>query len=104
MKEINEAEFKKEIQDHKGTAIIDYWAPWCGPCKMLAPAFEKIASEHKKTKFLKINIDNNQNLASEQEVMSIPCIIIYKDGKEADRVVGFSGEEQLKAKLAKHCE
>ena len=102
--EISEKDFKKEIGANKGIAIVDFWAPWCGPCKMLGPIFERLASsaQYSRMKFAKVNIDENESLASEQGIMSIPCIVFFKDGEEVERMVGFSGEDALKMKLNKY--
>lgn len=97
--EVSEANFEKEVLKSDKPVVVDFWAPWCGPCKMIAPAFEKLSHEMKSVKFAKVNVDENTQLAHDQGVMGIPCLIIYKNGEEADRIVGFQGEAQLKHKL-----
>jgi|SRR3989339_361467 len=101
VEELKSDNFKKEILEHKGVAIVDFWAPWCGPCKQLSPVIEKLAPQYKKIKFAKLNVDDTGDIASEFGVMGIPCVIFFRDGKEAERMVGFQGEEALKMKLNK---
>lgn len=101
VEELNSDNFKKEILEQKGVAIVDFWAEWCSPCKQLGPVIERLASQYKKIKFSKVNIDDTGDLSSEFGVMSIPCVIFFRDGKEVERMVGFQGEEALKMKLNK---
>ena len=88
--------FTKEVLENKSICIVDFWAPWCGPCKMLSPIFEHISTIKKNIKFYKVNVDNNKNLAKEYGVMSIPTIIVFKNGIEIKRNIGFLNEEELK--------
>ncbi len=99
--EVSESNFEDEVLKSDKPVVVDYWAPWCGPCKMIAPVFEKLSHELKHAKFAKVNVDENTALAQNQGVMGIPCLIIYKNGEEVERVVGFQTEMQLKAKLTK---
>ncbi len=92
-------EFQKEVTGNSGIIIIDYFADWCQPCKMLAPVLEKVSEQMKNVKFFKINVDDSQELAQQQGILGIPCIVIYNNGEEAERIVGFQGEDQLKKKL-----
>ena len=99
--EIKETEFDSIVKNGKGLMVVDFWAPWCGPCQMTGPVLETIAGKMKdKVKIYKINIDDNHRLASELGVMSIPTMIIFKDGDEQDRIVGALGE----AEITKHIE
>ena len=102
--EISEKDFKKEISGHKGIAVVDFWAPWCGPCKLLGPVFERLSSlaQYSRMKFVKVNIEENESLASEQGIMSIPCVVFFKGGEEVERMVGFSSDDALKMKLNKY--
>lgn len=99
--EVNDAGFKEEIGS--GITLVDFWTPWCGPCKMIAPILEELAPEVEgKANIAKLNVDENQATASEYEVMSIPTLILFKDGEPVDKVVGFQPKEQLAALIEKH--
>lgn len=88
--------FEKEVLNSEQPVLVDFYAEWCGPCKMMAPIIEEIAGELQgKAKVGKINVDENQELAMEYNVMSIPTLIIFKDGKEAKRFVGVTDKEDL---------
>lgn len=87
--------FKKEVLEESKTVLIDFYADWCGPCKMLAPVLEEIAKEKTNTKFVKINVDDAQELAMEYNVMSIPTLVVIKNGKEVNRVVGLVNKSEL---------
>ena len=87
--------FKKEVLEERKTVLIDFYADWCGPCKMLAPVLEEIAKENTNTKFVKINVDDAQDLAMEYNVMSIPTLVVIKNGKEVNRVVGLVNKSEL---------
>lgn len=89
----------KELLEHTDYAIIDFWAPWCGPCLAFAPVFEKMAKKYDKIKFAKCNVDENQEIASDSGVMSIPTIIFYKNGKEMDRMIGAMPEAIFEEKI-----
>jgi len=101
MLQITENNFEKEVVKHKGFVIIDFWAEWCGPCKRAAPAFEELSKEMKSIRFAKVNVEQHPQLASSLGVMAIPTFIIYKDGKEIDRLSGFDSKESFKANIEK---
>ncbi len=80
--------------------FVDFWAPWCGPCRMVAPVVEKLASEYVgKVRFVKMNTDENMNTPMSYRIQGIPTMIIFKDGKEAARIVGFRPEAEIKKQL-----
>ncbi|MBO5414642.1 MAG: thioredoxin [Bacilli bacterium] len=86
--------FKEEVLDYKGTVLVDFYADWCGPCKMLSPVLEEISNET-DIKICKVNVDENQALAMEYKVMSIPTLIVFKDGKKELVSVGLKSKEEI---------
>ncbi len=99
--EPNLSEFNKMISS-KDLVVVDFFAEWCMPCLMLAPVIESLAKKFKEIKFIKINIDSNQKLARNYEVSSIPCLIIFKEGKEIDRLIGFRSAEDIEKKIKEY--
>lgn len=91
-----EKNFKEEVIDNKGVTIVDFWAPWCGPCKMFSPIFESAKESHNNIKFCKFNVDDDYlDVSKDFGVMSIPTVIAFKDGKEVKRNIGFMSETDL---------
>lgn len=99
---ITVSNFDEEVIKNEGVVLVDFWATWCGPCKMIAPIVEEVASEVTNAKFAKVDVDANQALASKYQVSSIPTLIIFKNGAPVDTLVGFMPKDALKAAVAKH--
>ena len=96
---ITKENFDKEVMQAEGTVLIDFWAAWCGPCRMIAPAVEKIAEEHPDVKVCKINIDDEQELAIRHGVMSIPTLMVVKNGEIVNTAIGLRPKEEIEALL-----
>jgi len=97
----SEATFDETVGSADEAVLVDFWAEWCGPCKMIAPILDEVATEHQgKVKVVKVNVDDQPGLARRYEVMSIPTLILFKDGEPAKRLVGARGKTQLMADLA----
>ena len=89
---ITKKEFEKEVLGSKEPVLVDFYADWCGPCKMLAPIMDEISKEYK---VFKVNTDDEQELAAKYGIMSIPCVIAFKDGKEINRSVGLKPKDEI---------
>ncbi len=101
MFDITNDNFVKEVEKSEIPVLVDFWAPWCGPCKLMGPVFEELSHEYAgKIEFAKLNVDDNQDIASKFGVSSIPTLIMFKKGHEVDRLVGFAPKPYMKAKIA----
>jgi len=99
---LTENNFKTEVINSEGIVLVDFWAPWCGPCRMVGPILEKIAQEKEgKVKVAKVNIDENPGLASNYNVMSIPTMLIFKNGQLLEGFVGALPKPAIEKKLAR---
>ena len=93
--------FKKEVLDHKGVVFVDFYAEWCGPCKVTSPIIEELSNEMKDVRFVEIDVDSSQELASQYSVFSIPTFYIFKDGTVATQFVGAMGKEKFVEEIKK---
>ena len=97
---LSDATFDETVQSASEAVIVDFWAEWCGPCKMISPILEEIASEHQgKVKVVKLNVDDNPDVTRRYDVMSIPTLLVFKDGQAKKRLVGAKGKGQLLQEL-----
>jgi len=98
--EATTANWENEVLKAQGVVMIDFWAAWCGPCRMISPTVEELAKEYSgKVKVMKLNTDDNSEIASTYKIMGIPTIMFFKDGTKVDQIVGVVPKQQLKAKL-----
>lgn len=97
---VTDSTFEKEVLQESGLVLLDFWAPWCGPCKMLGPVLEDLDAElGDKVKIKKLNVDENPAVTEQNGISGIPTMIFYKDGRQIETVVGFIGKEQIKNKV-----
>ncbi|MGL6104660.1 thioredoxin [Romboutsia sp.] len=100
---INMDEFNNEVANASGVAVIDFYATWCGPCKMLAPIFQEVEHEFEgKAKFFKVDIDQSLDLARQYNVSSVPTMMIFRDGELVETLVGFMPKENLVSKIKQY--
>ena len=98
--EVNEASWQDEVLDSTNPVIVDFWAPWCGPCRMVAPVMEELADKHsEEIKVVKLNVDENQNLAAQFNVMSIPTVGLFEEGQMTKRVIGAQSRSNFEKAL-----
>ena len=101
--DVTQSTFPTQVLASDKPVLVDFWAPWCGPCRMLSPVVEKVASQlGDRVGFVKLNTDENPSIAGEYQVSGIPCLILFKGGKAVDRIVGFVPENTIKQMLDKH--
>lgn len=100
MESINEADFGEKVLNASQPALVDFWAEWCGPCKMLAPVLEELSNDNQgKINIFKVNVDQNQQLAVQFNIRSIPTLLFFKDGQVQEQVVGLKNKSDLQASI-----
>jgi thioredoxin 1 len=92
---ITKDNFKAEVLDYKGTVLVDFWADWCGPCRMLSPIVDEVAAENPNIKVGKINVDEQQELSAQFGIMSIPTLLVFKNGEKVSESIGLIPKEQV---------
>ncbi len=101
--QVTDQNFKDEVLGYKGLAVVDFWAEWCGPCKIMEPVISEIAAElGDSVKICKLNVDENQETASTYQILSIPTMKFYKNGEVIDEVIGVQSKDQLLERINKH--
>ncbi|MCX7624513.1 MAG: thioredoxin [Thermomicrobium sp.] len=100
---VSDETFEKEVVQSPVPVLVDFWAPWCGPCRMIAPILEEIAEEKAgKLKVAKVNVDENMQVAMQHGISSIPTLILYKNGKPVERIIGAMPKQRLLQQIEKH--
>ena len=93
---VSASDFEEEVLKEKGVVVVDFWATWCGPCKMIAPIVEELDEEMSNVKFVKVDVDKNPQIANQYKIVSIPTLKIFKDGKLINTLIGFKTKDALK--------
>ncbi|HRX44348.1 MAG TPA: thioredoxin [Candidatus Dojkabacteria bacterium] len=100
---LTSADFKEQIIDYEGVALVDFWAPWCGPCQMVGPVLEELEKEMgEKVKVAKVNVDEEGALGQEYQIMSIPAVFVFKNGEVVERLIGAMAKESYMEAVNKH--
>jgi thioredoxin 1 len=97
--DVTDANFQTEVLESGEPVLVDFWAPWCGPCRIVHPILEEMQNERDDFRIVSLNIDDNQQTAARLEVLSIPTLILFKDGQEAKRIIGARPKRSLEAEL-----
>jgi thioredoxin 1 len=99
LNEVTDTNFQAEVIESEKPVLVDFWAPWCGPCRVVAPVLEEIAGERDDLTIVKLNVDENQATAAKYQVLSIPTLILFKGGQDIKKVIGAYPKRKLEAEL-----
>lgn len=99
LNDVTDATFKAEVLEAEGPVLVDFWAPWCGPCRMVHPVLEEIAGERDDLRIVRVNTDENQQTAGRYEIISIPTLLLFKDGSIVKKIIGAKRKRELEALL-----
>ena len=99
IKHVTDADFQAEVLESEQPVLVDFWAPWCGPCRVVAPVLEEINAEREDLRVVKLNVDDNPQTAAAYDVLSIPTMIVFKNGEPANRIVGAMPKRRLVQEL-----
>jgi len=103
VKEITDSSFEKDVLQFKQPVLVDFWAPWCNPCRKLGPVVEKVAAQHKDVaRVVKLNVDDNVSISQRYGIKGIPTLILFRNGKEAERLVGATSEKTVSGLIERH--
>jgi thioredoxin 1 len=97
--DVTDGTFQAEVLENEKAVLVDFWAPWCGPCRVIAPSLEEIAAEREDLRIVKLNVDDNQVTAARYDVMSIPTLILFKNGEPAHKIIGALPKSRLVQEL-----
>jgi thioredoxin len=99
IKHVTDGDFQAEVLENEHPVLVDFWAPWCGPCRVVAPVLEEIAGERENLRIVKLNIDENQQTAANYQILAIPTMVLFRNGQEAKRIQGAMPKKRLEAEL-----
>ena len=99
IKHVTDSDFQAEVIESEQPVLVDFWAPWCGPCRVVAPVLEEIADERDNLRIVKVNIDENQQTAANYQILAIPTMVLFRNGQEAKRIQGAMPKRRLEAEL-----
>jgi thioredoxin 1 len=97
--EVSDTTFQAEVLESETPVLVDFWAPWCGPCRVVAPVLEEIAGEREDLRIVKVNVDDNQQTAAQFGILAIPTMVLFRNGAEAKRIQGAMPKKRLEAEL-----